>query len=152
MSTKVEYIDVDVPVHVAYNQWTQFETFPQFMGGVESITQVDDVTNHWVTKVGGVKREFDTKISEQVPDEKIAWSSVDGTTHSGVVTFHHLSDTSCRTTVQMDVEPEGLVEKAGDKLGIISGRIEDDLKKFKEFIESSGHETGGWRGQVDQKH
>ena len=150
MSTKVEYIDVDVPVHVAYNQWTQFETFPEFMGGVESITQVDDVTNHWVTKVGGVQREFDTKISEQVPDERIAWSSVEGTTHAGVVTFHRLSDTSCRVTVQMDVEPEGLVETAGDKLGIISGRIDDDLKKFKEFMEATGHETGGWRGQVDQ--
>ena len=150
MSTKVEYIDVDVPVHVAYNQWTQFETFPQFMGGVESITQVDDVTNHWVTKVAGVQREFDTRISEQVPDERIAWSSVEGTTHAGVVTFHRLSDTSCRVTVQMDVEPEGLVETAGDKLGVIGGRIEDDLKKFKEFIESTGHETGGWRGQVDQ--
>ena len=150
MSTKVEYIDVDVPVHVAYNQWTQFETFPQFMGGVESITQIDDVTNHWVTKVAGVQREFDTRISEQVPDERIAWSSVEGTTHAGVVTFHRLSDTSCRVTVQMDVEPEGLVETAGDKLGVIGGRIEDDLKKFKEFIESTGHETGGWRGQVDQ--
>ena len=151
MSTKVEYIDVDVPVHVAYNQWTQFETFPQFMSGVESITQVDDVTNHWVTKVAGIQREFDTRISEQVPDERIAWSSVEGTTHAGVVTFQRLSDTSCRVTVQMDVEPEGLVERAGDKLGVIGGRIEDDLKKFKEFIESTGHETGGWRGQVDQK-
>lgn len=152
MSTKVEHIDVEVPVHVAYNQWTQFETFPEFMGGVESITQIDDVTNHWVTKVAGVTREFDTKITEQIPDERIAWASVDGTTHAGVVTFHHLSDTSCRVTVQMDVEPEGIVEQAGDKLGLIGGRMEDDLKRFKEFVEATGHETGGWRGQVDQKH
>lgn len=148
MSSVTESVDVEVPVSTAYNQWTQFESFPQFMGGVERITQVDARHSHWVTKVGGVEREFDTEITEQHPDERVAWNSTDGTSHAGVVTFHRLSDTSCRVTVQLDWQPEGVVEKAGSALGVDDRQVKADLARFKEFIEARGAETGQWRGDV----
>jgi len=149
MANVTESIDVDVPVGRAYNQWTQFETFPHFMGGVESVTQTDPTHSHWVTKIGGVEREFDTEITEQHPDERVAWKSTDGTTHAGVVTFHRLGDGQSRVTVQLDWSPEGLVEKAGAVVGADDLRVKADLKMFKKFIESQGAETGAWRGNVD---
>ncbi|MBF5081585.1 SRPBCC family protein [Quadrisphaera sp. INWT6] len=150
MTTVTESIDVDVPVRTAYDQWTQFETFPQFMGGVESIRQVDDTHSHWTTKVGGVEREFDTVVTEQHPDERVAWKSTDddGPTHAGVVTFHRLGDAQTRVTVQMDWAPQGLVEKAGAALGVDDHQVKADLKKFKAFIEERGGQTGSWRGDV----
>jgi uncharacterized membrane protein len=151
MSQVVETVDVDVPVHTAYNQWTQFESFPQFMSGVESITQVSDTRNHWVTEIAGVRREFDTEITEQHPDERVAWKSVGGEVeHAGVVTFHRLGDASSRVTVQLDWEPEGFVEKAGAALGVDDRQVRADTKRFKEFVEERGTETGGWRGDVDR--
>jgi uncharacterized membrane protein len=151
MSTVTEYIDVDVPVRAAYNQWTQFEEFPQFMSGVTEIRQLDATTTHWKTDVDGVKREFDAKITEQLPDERVAWSATEGTKQAGVVTFHRLDDTHTRVTVQMDFEPDGVVEQAGDKLGFLDRQVKGDLKRFKEFIEQrGGTETGAWRGQVDR--
>lgn len=150
MTSVTQSVDVDVPVSTAYNQWTQFESFPQFMGGVDSVTQLDDTHNHWKTSIGGVHREFDTEITEQHPDERVAWKSTDGTTHAGVVTFHRLSDHSARVTVQIDWEPEGLVENAGALVGVDDARVKADLKKFKEFIEGrGGDETGAWRGDID---
>ena len=148
MSSVTESIDVEVPVHTAYNQWTQFETFPHFMNGVEEITQITETRNHWKTKIAGVEREFDTEITEQHPDERVAWKSVDGKDHAGVVTFHRLSDTKTKVTVQMDWETEGLVEKVGAAIGADDRQIKADLKRFKEFIESRGAETGAWRGDV----
>ena len=148
MSSVTESIDVEVPVHTAYNQWTQFETFPHFMNGVEEITQITETRNHWKTKIAGVEREFDTEITEQHPDERVAWKSVDGKDHAGVVTFHRLSDTKTKVTVQMDWETEGLVEKVGAAIGADDRQIKADLKRFKEFIESRGTETGAWRGDV----
>jgi uncharacterized membrane protein len=149
MAQIVETVDVDVPVRTAYNQWTQFEQFPQFMSGVESITQVSDTRNHWITKVGGVRREFDTEITEQHPDERVAWKSVDGEVqHAGVVTFHRLGDAASRVTVQLDWEPEGVVEKAGAALGVDDRQVKADTKRFKEFVEERGAETGAWRGDV----
>ncbi len=148
MSPVPESIDVEVPVTTAYNQWTQFESFPQFMGGVERITQLGDRQTHWVTKVGGIEREFDAEITEQHPDERVAWTSTDGTTHAGVVTFHRLSDSSCRVTVQLDWQPEGVVEKAGSILGADDRQVKADLGRFKQFIEARGAETGEWRGDV----
>ncbi|PZS34560.1 MAG: cyclase [Pseudonocardiales bacterium] len=148
MANVTKSIDVDVPVSTAYNQWTQFESFPQFMGGVDTITQVDDTHTHWVTSIGGVTREFDTKITEQHPDERVAWKSTDGTTHAGVVTFHRLGDAKTRVTTQIDWQPEGLVEKAGAAIGVDDRQVKADLAKFKEFIESRGSETGAWRGDV----
>ncbi|HET9901371.1 MAG TPA: SRPBCC family protein [Actinomycetes bacterium] len=149
MSNVTESIDVKVPVRTVYDQWTQFETFPQFMEGVERIDQITDTKTHWVTKIGGVEREFDADITEQHPDERVAWKSTTGPDQAGVVTFHRLSDDTTRVTVQMDYEPEGVVENVGDKLGIVKRRVTGDLERFKQFIEARGTETGGWRGDVD---
>ena len=150
MSTVEQSIDVEVPVRTAYDQWTQFEEFPQFMEGVERIEQLSPTRTHWVTKVAGVKREFDAEITEQLPDERVAWTSVDGPRHAGVVTFHRLDQGKTRVMLQMDIQPEGVVEKAGDALGVDKHRIKGDLERFKEFIEERGSETGAWRGQVDR--
>ena len=148
MSTVEQSIDIDVPVRVAYDQWTQFESFPQFMEGVDRIDQVSDTMTHWVTSIGGVSREFDAKITEQHPDERVAWTSVEEPHQAGVVTFHRLSPDTTKVMVQMDFEPEGLVETVGDKLGVVKHRVKGDLERFKDFIESSGSETGQWRGDV----
>ena len=149
MSTVTKSVDVHVPVRTAYNQWTQFESFPQFMDGVESITQTDDTHNHWVTKVGGVTREFDTEITEQNPDERVAWTSTGGEAkHAGVVTFHKLDANKTRVMIQIDWEPEGLIEKAGAAIGVDDRQVKGDAKRFKEFIESRGSETGAWRGDI----
>ena len=142
-------IDVEVPLSTAYNQWTQFESFPQFMSGVESITQVDDTRTHWVTNIAGVEREFDAEISEQHPDERVAWRSVGGeTTHAGVVTFHRIDDATTRLMVQIDWEPSGVAEKVASAVNVDDRQVQRDLEKFKELIESQGFETGAWRGDV----
>jgi uncharacterized membrane protein len=147
----IETIDVAVPVNTAYNQWTQFESFPKFLDEVESITQIDDTHTHWKVKVAGAEREFDAEITEQHPDERVAWNSVGGDTeHAGVVTFHKLTDDTSRVTVQIDWEPEGFVEKAGAALGAGKHAVKKDLENFKEFIESQGVETGAWRGDVQK--
>jgi len=148
MSTVTQSIDVDVPVRTAYDQWTQFEQFPRFMEGVEEIRQLDPTHTHWRTKIGGVEREFDAEITEQHPDERVAWNSTSGPDHAGVVTFHRLSDAETRVTVQLDWSPEGVVEKVGDLLQLDERRVKGDLGRFKEFIESRGAETGAWRGDV----
>ena len=149
MAQIIETIDVDVPVDKAYNQWTQFETFPQFLSFVQSIDQVDDTHNHWKVKVGGVEREFDAEITEQHPEERVAWTSTSGEAkHAGVVTFHRLEDARTRVMIQIDWEPGGIVEKAGAALGFDDRQVKADAKKFKEFIESRGSETGAWRGDV----
>ncbi|HEY3436407.1 MAG TPA: SRPBCC family protein [Actinotalea sp.] len=148
MATVEQSIDVDVPVSTAYNQWTQFESFPHFMKGVDSITQLTDTLTHWKTSIGGVEREFDAEISEQHPDERVAWHSVDGKSHAGVVTFHRLSDTSTRLMVQIDWDTETFAEKVGAAVGIDDLQVKGDLKRFKEYIEGRGTETGAWRGDV----
>ena len=151
MSTVTESVDVNVPVRTAYNQWTQFEQFPRFMDGVREIRQLDDTHLHWKTEIAGVKREFDAEITEQIPDERVAWKSTEGEQQAGVVTFHRLDDTHTRVTVQMDFDPKGFVETAGDKLGMVDHRVKGDLKRFREFIENNGGaETGAWRGEVDR--
>ncbi len=150
MSTVEKSIDVDVPVATAYNQWTQFESFPQFMEGVDRIEQTSSTQTHWVTSIGGVTREFDAEITEQHPDERVAWTTLDGPKQAGVVTFHRLAADKTRIMLQLDFEPEGLVEQAGDKLGFVTRRIEGDLGRFKKFIEERGTESGAWRGDVDR--
>lgn len=150
MSQIQQSIDVEVPVRTAYNQWTQFESFPQFMSGVESITQLDDKRLHWVTSIAGVEREFDAEITEQHPDERVAWASTGGEAkHAGVVTFHRLDDAKSRVMVQIDWEPSGLVEKVGAAVNVDDHRVKGDLERFKEFIEGRGQESGAWRGDVD---
>jgi uncharacterized membrane protein len=150
MSNVTEHVDVSVPVRTAYNQWTQFEEFPRFMEGVEEIRQLDDKRLFWKTKIGGLHREFETEITEQHPDHRVAWKSTGGTQHAGVVTFHRLSDNTTRVTVQLDTEPEGIVEKAGDALGIVKRRVKGDLDRFKQLIEERGVESGAWRGEIEQ--
>jgi uncharacterized membrane protein len=151
MGTVTEHVDVAVPIRTAYNQWTQFEQFPRFMEGVSEVRQVSDTMTHWVTEIGGVRREFDAKITEQLPDERVAWTSTGGDVRqSGVVTFHRLDETHARVTAQMDLEPEGVVEKTADAIGVVSHRVKGDLKRFMEYIEARGAETGGWRGEVDR--
>ncbi|MFE5613603.1 SRPBCC family protein [Streptomyces sp. NPDC056470] len=139
MSQVKESIEVDVPVRTAYNQWTQFETFPQFMDGVESVEKVDDILTHWVTRIGGVDREFDAEITEQIPDERVSWVTVGGESdQSGVVTFHPIDPTHTEVTLRMDFDPDGLAETVADKLGFIDRKIAGDLKRFKTFIEERG--------------
>ena len=150
MSSIERSVEVEVPVTTAYNQWTQFESFPQFMEGVEQIVQVSDTLTHWKTKVAGVEREFDAEITEQHPDERIAWQTVAGPRQAGVVTFHRLSDNRSKVMLQMDFEPHGFVESAGDALHLVESRVSGDLKRFKSFIEQRNIESGAWRGDVDR--
>lgn len=150
MSTVEKSIEVNVPVSTAYNQWTQFEDFPQFMEGVTSVRQIDDTHLHWKANVSGKDKEWDAEITEQIPDQRIAWRSVNGAPNDGVVSFHRIADDRTRIMLQMDYDPEGVVENVGNALGVFSNRVEGDLERFKEFLESRGHETGAWRGSVQQ--
>jgi uncharacterized membrane protein len=150
MSIIEKSIDVDAPVRTVYNQWTQFEDFPRFMEGVERVEQLGDTRLHWVAEIGGQRREWDAQIIEQVPDQRIAWTSTYGPYTAGAVTFHRLSDDKTRVMLQLEFDPDGFVEQVGDKLGIIERRVAGDLKRFKEFLDSRGQETGAWRGEVHQ--
>ncbi|MCX5329641.1 MULTISPECIES: SRPBCC family protein [unclassified Streptomyces] len=149
MSTVKESVDVEVPVHTAYNQWTQFEEFPQFMEGVEEVRQLDDKHNHWTTKIGGVRREFDTEIVDQLPDDRITWRVVEGDVRQrGTVRFQELDPTHTRVELTMDVEPSGVAEKSADMLGVLDRRIKGDMRRFKDYIEHRGGESGAWRGRI----
>jgi uncharacterized membrane protein len=148
MSTVEKSIEVEVPVTTVYNQWTQFEEFPRFMEGVESVTQLDDTRLHWVAEIAGARREWDAEIVDQQPDQRIAWRSIDGAGNGGIVTFQPVGPSTTRVNLQMEFEPEGLAETIGDKLGFVDKQAEGDLQRFKSFIESRGAETGAWRGQV----
>ena len=150
MTTKVrKSITVDVPVTMAYNQWTQFEEFPQFMGGVQKVEQLNDRRLHWVAEIAGVKREWYAEILEQRQDEKVAWAASEGATNAGAVTFAPNGAGRTLVTLDLEYEPEGLVEKAGDALNIVERQAKSDLEKFKTFIETRSHETGAWRGEVE---
>ena len=150
MSSIEQSIEVNVPVGTSYNQWTQFEDFPHFMEGVKEIRQLDDTSLHWTIEIAGQVREFDAKITEQNPDERIAWTTIDGPHQAGVVTFHRIDDSQTKVMLQMEYDPEGIIEKAGDALGVVKSRVKGDLERFKSFFESRGQETGAWRGEVDQ--
>jgi uncharacterized membrane protein len=150
VSTIEQSVDVEVPVRTAYNQWTQFEEFPRFMEGVEEVNQVTDTNLHWVAKIAGARREWDAQITEQTPDQRIAWKATSGAQNDGVVTFHRIDDEHTRVMLQLDFDPEGFLETAGDMLGIVKARTHGDLDRFKEYVESRGTETGAWRGEVDQ--
>jgi uncharacterized membrane protein len=148
MSNIEKSIDVKAPAHVVYNQWTQFEEFPRFMEGVVEVHQIDDKRMRWRTNIGGVEKTFDAEITEQIPDKRIAWRSLSGAPNAGVVTFHTLTPETTRIMLQMEYQPEGLVENAGDMLGVTGRRITGDMERFKEFIEDHGRATGAWRGKV----
>ena len=149
MSSITESVDVSAPLSMVYNQWTQFEKFPDFMEGVEQITQIDDTHLRWKIKVGPVTREFDATITEQHPDQRVAWKSDDGPNHAGVITFHRIDDETTRVTAQMDIDPEGFVETVADKLGVLGHRVKGDMNRFKEVMETRTAETGAWRGDVE---
>jgi len=129
-------VEVEVPVEVAYGQWTQFESFPQFMSGVERIDQVDDTLTHWVVRIGGVEREFDARTTDQIPNDRISWASIDGPHHSGTVRFTPLENGHTRIDLVMEWEPGGFVEKAGAVLQIDNAQVKADLHRFKKLVES----------------
>ena len=143
-------IDVNVPVTAAYNQWTQFEEFPKFMDGVEQVRQLDDSTLEWHANIGGNDETWTAKISEQEPDRVIAWRSTSGPFNSGRVTFQPAGADGTRITLTMEWTPESPIQRAGDALGFDDRRVKGDLERFKEFIESRGHETGAWRGEIKE--
>jgi uncharacterized membrane protein len=150
MSTIERSIEINVPVKAAYNQWTQFEEFPKFMEGVKQVRQLDNTHLHWKADIGGKEKEWDAEITEQIPDERIAWTSRSGAFNAGVVTFHRLSDAKSKVMLQLQYEPEGVVENVGDAVGMVSQRVQGDLERFKSFIEGRGQETGAWRGTVQR--
>ncbi|SFN39555.1 Uncharacterized membrane protein [Nitrosospira briensis] len=149
-STIEDSIEVNVPISTAYNQWTQFEDFPKFMKGVIEVRQLDDTHVHWRAEIGGKEEQWDAEITEQIPDTRIAWRSTSGAKNEGIVKFYKISDSVTRIVLQMDYGPKGFVEEVGDALGIVKMRASGDLKRFKDFIENRGHETGEWRGSVPQ--
>jgi carbon monoxide dehydrogenase subunit G len=151
VSTRVEKrILVNVPVSTAYNQWTQFEDFPRFMSGVKSVTQLSDDRLEWVAEIAGVKRKWEAKILEQIPDRKVAWAATEGATNAGSVEFEDVGGGQTSVRLFIDYEPEGLVEKVGDKLNVVERQAESDLQKFKEFIEDERYASGAWRGSVNE--
>lgn len=151
MTTTVEKtVVVQVPVATAYNQWTQFEDFPRFMDAVTSVRQLTDKRLEWVAEIGGVRRRWEADVVEQVPDRKVAWTATEGARNSGVVTFEAVSSDSTEVHLVLEYEPKDWVERVGDTLNVVENRAEKDLERFKEFIESEGHETGAWRGTLGQ--
>ena len=151
MSSRIEKsIDVEAPVSTVYNQWTQFEKFPRFMEGISEVKQLDDTHLRWFADIGGKQKSWDAEIVEQTPDARIAWKSTSGATNAGVVTFHRLAPSKTRVMLQVEYDPEGIVENVGDAVGVVSSRVKGDLERFKSFIELRGHETGAWRGEVSR--
>jgi uncharacterized membrane protein len=148
METLEESIEVEAPVTATYNQWTQFEEFPRFMEGVESVTQLDDKRVHWVAEVAGKRKEWDAEITRQVPDREIDWVGLGDPDNRGRIVFEALDRDTSKVTMMLDYDPEGIVEEVGDALGLVKRRVRGDMERFKEFIETRGRETGGWRGQI----
>ena len=148
MSRISEHIDVDVPVRIAYDQWTQFESFPEFMDGVDKVVQVDDTTVDWTATIAGRTKQWRARITDQEPDTLVGWRSIDGARNDGRVEFESLGPNRTRVMLELDVEPDGAIESVGDALGIVEGRVRGDLERFKEFIEGRQVATGAWRGEV----
>jgi uncharacterized membrane protein len=143
-------LDIDVPVKVAYDQWTQFESFPSFMEGIEQVEQLDDKRLHFVAQVAGQRKEWQAEIIDQKPDQYIAWRSTSGDRNDGSVSFESLGPDKCRITLLMTYQPIGATENVASALGILKARVVGDLKRFKEFIEARGQETGAWRGEISR--
>ena len=150
MASVQQTIDVNVPVRTAYNQWTQFEEFPEFMDGVEYVTQIDDRHLRWKANIGGTVHEWEAEITEQRPDERVAWKSIKGKGNAGVVTFHRLGEDETRVSLQLEWEPQGAKETLGSAIGMDDRQVKSDLERFKRMIETRGVETGAWRGEVGQ--
>ena len=148
MSAIEESIRIHAPLQAVYNQWTRFEEFPRFMEGVKEVRQLDDTHLHWVAAFGGQQHEWDAEVTEQKPDERIAWRNTDGKDNAGVVTFHRINDDETQVMVQMDFVPEGILEKLGTAVGTPDRRVKGDLGRFKELLEAAGQRPNGWRGEV----
>lgn len=148
MNTVEKSVVVDVPVRTAYNQWTQFESFPHFMEGIEQVRQEGDVHTHWRANIAFKNVEWDADITEQTPDQRVSWRSTSGAHNAGTVSFHPESAEQTRVTLHLEYEPQGFFETVGGALGFVDSRVEGDLKRFKEFIEKRGDETGAWRGEI----
>jgi uncharacterized membrane protein len=152
MATVSKTIEVPVPIREAYNQWTQFESFPQFMEGVKDVRQLDEKRLHWRAEVGGKQEEWDAEITEQIPDTRIAWRSITGRPNAGVVDFHRLNDENTQVSLQLEAEPEGVLEKIGEKAGFLGRQVQGDLERFRDYIAARGAATGEWRGDIDPPH
>lgn len=150
MEIVTKTVDINLPVSTVYNQWTQFEEFPNFMEGIEEVIQNDNRHLHWKANIGGQTEEWDAVIYEQIPDKVIAWRSISGAVNNGVIKFTALSNVKTKVKVEIAYEPKGALEKTGDALGAVSRRIAGDLKRFKDFIEERGHETGAWKGEIHE--
>ena len=149
MTTRVDTsIEVNLPVSTVYNQWTQFEDFPHFMNGITSITQLGEDRMQWVAEIAGIRRQWEAKVLEQVPDRKVAWAATEGATNAGSVSFEDVGGGQTSVHLFLEYEPEGLLEKVGDKLNIVENQAEGDLDRFKAFIEAEGYATGAWRGSL----
>jgi uncharacterized membrane protein len=148
MSEYRHSVRVDVPVHVAYAQWTQMEEFPRFMRGVDEVRQVTDTLMHWVVRIDGVRREFDAVVTRQIPDEIVCWSTFAGPKQAGTVTFRPASPDSTEVTLQLEFEPDSWLEHVGDRLGFVQRRVQGDLEDFKRYIEQRGTPSGRWPGEV----
>jgi uncharacterized membrane protein len=148
METLEESIEVEAPLTATYNQWTQFEDFPRFMEGVESVTQLDEKRVHWVAEVAGKRKEWDAEITRQIPDREIDWVGFGEADNRGRIVFEAIDADTSKVTMMLDYDPEGIVEEIGDALGLVKRRVQGDMERFKEFIEARGRETGGWRGQI----
>ena len=145
-------IEVEAPLSMVYNQWTQFEEFPEFMHGVEEVKQLDDKRLRWRAEIGGKVVEWDAEIFEQIPDRRVAWRSTSGPLNSGMVNFESVGPNRTKIWLKINYRPEGAMEKIGSALGVVSQRVEGDLERFKEFIEDRGAETGAWRGQIEGRN
>ena len=148
MAPATHSIEVNAPLRAVYNQWTQFEEFPLFMEGVAEVRQEGEKRLFWRANIGGKVKEWEAEITNQVPDERVAWQTVDGSPNSGTVIFQAINPDRTKVTATIEYEPEGLLEKTGDALGIPSGRVQADLERFRTFMEDRGRETGGWRGAI----
>lgn len=152
MAKVEESIEVNAPIRQVYDQWTQFETFPHFMEHIESVTQTDDTHLTWKASIAGRTEEWTAEVTEQHPDERVAWASTSGAQHAGVATFHRVDDNVTKVMLQLDAEPHGVIEKIGDALGVLDHQVKGDLKRFKAYIENAERETGAWRGDVPAPH
>jgi uncharacterized membrane protein len=151
METLEKTIEVDAPISTVYNQWTQFEEFPRFMEGVKEVRQLDDKRLHWVAEIGGKRKEWEAEIFEQIPDQSIAWRSMGGAKNSGQVLFRSVGNNGTKICLRLNYDPEGALENVADALGVIGRRVEGDLERFKEFIQTRQRETGAWRGEIHGK-
>ena len=142
MSTIEKSIEVNVPEYKAYAQWMKFEEFPQFMEGVKEVTRLDAKRFHWKAEIAGQKKEWETEITEQAADQRLAWTSRGGSIKEWVVTFHPLSSARSNIMLQVEYDSQGVAEQGGQAMEVVSQRVQGDLERFKAFIEKRWRPPG----------